>query len=135
MSVPVFISVSTSVCIITSISASISNSACVSTAMCVLTFVNFCSIMYQLQCGDWGCSLVSRASDWHAFDAGWIPWCGKGFFSQSAFSADSLTVSVHLCVQLHVFTCAHVKDPVIHVRVWWIMETLKHPACTVSWVA
>ena len=23
----------------------------------------------------------------------------------------------------------HVKDPVVHVRVGWIMETLKHPAC------
>ena len=26
--------------------------------------------------------------------------------------------------------CTHVKDPVVHVRVRWIMETLKHPACT-----
>ena len=32
-------------------------------------------------------------------------------------------------------TCVHVKDPVVHVRVRWIMETLKHPACTVDWVA
>ena len=32
-------------------------------------------------------------------------------------------------------TRAHVKDPVVHVRVRWIMETLKHPACTVDWVA
>ena len=56
VSVPVFISVSTSVCIITSISASISNSVCVSTSMCIRTFVNFCSIMYQPQCGDGGCS-------------------------------------------------------------------------------
>ena len=31
--------------------------------------------------------------------------------------------------------CAHVKDPVVHVRVWWIMKTLKHPACTIGWVA
>ena len=31
--------------------------------------------------------------------------------------------------------CAHVKDPVVHVRVGWIRETLKHPACTVGWVA
>ena len=23
----------------------------------------------------------------------------------------------------------HIKDSVVHVRVWWIMETLKHPAC------
>ena len=31
--------------------------------------------------------------------------------------------------------CAHVKDPVVHVRVQWIMETLKHPACTLCWIA
>ena len=31
--------------------------------------------------------------------------------------------------------CAHVKDPVVHVRVRWIMETVKHPACTVGWIA
>ena len=40
---------------------------------------------------------------------------------------------------LCAFTCinrrAHFKDPVVHVRVWWIMETLKHPACTIGWVA
>ena len=29
----------------------------------------------------------------------------------------------------------HVKDPVVHVRVRWIMETLKHTAYTVDWVA
>ena len=29
----------------------------------------------------------------------------------------------------------HVKDPVAHVRVWWVMETLKHQACAVGWVA
>ena len=34
-----------------------------------------------------------------------------------------------------VYVCAHVKDPVVHVRFRWIMETLKHPACTVGWVA
>ena len=31
--------------------------------------------------------------------------------------------------------CAHVKDPVVHVRVQWIMKTLKHPAGTVDRVA
>ena len=47
---------------------------------------------------------------------GLIPWCGKGFFSQSTFSADSLT-----CVHAPPFTiacnniCTHVKDPVVHV--------------------
>ena len=24
----------------------------------------------------------------------------------------------------------HIKAPVVHVRVWWIMETQKDPACT-----
>ena len=31
--------------------------------------------------------------------------------------------------------CAHVKDHVVHVRVRWIMKTLKHPVCTAGWVA
>ena len=34
-----------------------------------------------------------------------------------------------------IYICAHVKDPVVHVRLWSIMETLKQPACTVGWVA
>ena len=32
-----------------------------------------------------------------------------------------------------IYICAHVKDPVVRVRVWWIMETLKHPASTIGW--
>ena len=31
--------------------------------------------------------------------------------------------------------CANGRDPTVHVRVRWIMETLKRPACTVGWVA
>ena len=31
--------------------------------------------------------------------------------------------------------CAQFKDPIVHARVRWIIETLKHPACTVEWVA
>ena len=31
--------------------------------------------------------------------------------------------------------CTHVKDPVVHVRVRWIMETLEHPTCTAGWIA
>ena len=34
-----------------------------------------------------------------------------------------------------IYICAHVKDPVVHVRVRWIMETLKHQACKLSSVA
>ena len=38
------------------------------------------------------------------------------------------------CAIARIYICAHVKDAVVHVRVRWIMETLKHPACTVGWV-
>ena len=57
------------------------------------------------------------------------------FLPESTFSADSFMVSVHPRVQSRSFICAHVKDPVVHVRVQRITETLKHPACTVGWVA
>ena len=39
------------------------------------------------------------------------------------------------CAIACIYICAHVKDTVVHVRVRWIMKTLKHPACTVGWVA
>ena len=74
-------------------------------------------------------------SDRHAADACFIPRCGKGFFSQSKLSMQTLTVFVHPRVQSHTLSPAYVKDFVVHVRVWWIMETLKHQACTVGRVA
>ena len=84
----------------------------------------------------WGCSSLGRASDRHATDAGSIPRCGKGFFSQSQLSVQTLTcVRVPPCAIACIYISAHVKDLVVHVRVRWIMETLKHPACTVGWVA
>ena len=66
-------------------------------------------------------------SDRHAAEAGSIPWCGKGFFSpESPFGANSLAVSVHPpCAITCVNICSHVRDPVVRVRVRWIMETLK----------
>ena len=39
------------------------------------------------------------------------------------------------CAIACIYICVRVKDPVVHVRVRWIMETLKHLACTVGWVA
>ena len=39
------------------------------------------------------------------------------------------------CAIARIYNCAHVKDLVVYVRVRWIMETLKHPACTLGWVA
>ena len=53
---------------------------------------------------------------------------------ESTFSADSLTcVRTPPCAMACINICEHVKDPVDHVRVRWIMEKkkLKHPACTV----
>ena len=48
--------------------------------------------------------MMMRASNRHAADAGSSPRCGKGFFSQSTFSADSLMVSVHPRLQSHALT-------------------------------
>ena len=38
----------------------------------------------------WGCSSVGKALDRHAADAGSIPRCGKGFFSRSQLSLQTL---------------------------------------------
>ena len=83
----------------------------------------------------WGCSSVGRASNRHAVNAGSIPRCGI-FFSRSQLSVRTL-LGIHTssCTIAYIYTCAHVKDPVVHVRVRWIMETLEHPACTLGWVA
>ena len=42
-----------------------------------------------------------------------------------------LSYRVHtlLCAITCIYSCAHIKDPVVHVRVWWIKETLEDPAC------
>ena len=39
------------------------------------------------------------------------------------------------CAIACIYICAHVKDPVDHIIVGWIMETLKYPACTVGLAA
>ena len=39
------------------------------------------------------------------------------------------------CAIACINTCVHVKDPVVHVRVRWILETQTHPACSLDWVA
>ena len=71
-----------------------------------------------LQPNGWGCSSVGRASYRHAADAGSIPRCGKGLFSQSQFSLQtSLMVSVQPGVQSQASTFLRksVKDRVVHV--------------------
>ena len=39
------------------------------------------------------------------------------------------------CAIACIYSCAHVKDPIVHVRVGWIIETLKHPVCSLGRVA
>ena len=85
----------------------------------------------------WGCSIVwqsvGTARCWLRFDS---PVRQGIFLPVSTFSAESLTVSVHPRVQSHALKCVRtLKDLLVYVRVRWIMETLKHPACTVGWVA
>ena len=66
-----------------------------------------------------------RASDRHAADAGSTLRCGKKFFfSQSQLSVQTLLRSpCPFCAIACIYICAHVKGPVVHVRVGWIMET------------
>ena len=80
----------------------------------------------------WACSSVGSASDRHTAEVGSIPRYGKEFFSQGHFGADShMCVCTSQCAIAYINVCVHVKDAVVHVRAWWIMETLKHLACTV----
>ena len=49
-----------------------------------------------------------------------FPGAARDFLPESTFSADSLTVSTphpHPCAVACIYICAHVKDPVVHVRV------------------
>ena len=85
----------------------------------------------------WRCSSVCLSIRpvrcWHRFNS---PVRRGIFLPESTFSADSL-VCVHTSLRIiaRINICVHIKDPVVHVRVRRIIETLKHPACTVGWVA
>ena len=73
-----------------------------------------------------GCSSVGRASDRHAADAGSISRCGKGFFSPRVNFRCRLAYGVRTppCAIVCINICAHIKDPVVHVRVPWIRRCL-----------
>ena len=66
-----------------------------------------------------------------------FPGAARDFFlPESTFQCRlSYGVCTSPCANTCINICAHVKDPVVVVRVWWFMETLTHPACTVGWVA
>lgn len=85
----------------------------------------------------------------------WITWMGECFMlgfvcwlwasfptvkilcrlynTQTSFGWYCKTVA---CVYMHAKrSYAHVKDPLVHVRVKWITETQKHPAYIVHWAS
>ena len=66
----------------------------------------------------------------------WFPGVKRDFSPRVNFQY-RLSYGVHTspCAIACVNICVHIKDPVVHVRVLWITETVKHPACTVGWVA
>ena len=93
----------------------------------------------MLTCGwetqmELGCSSVGRASDRHAADAGSIPRCGKIFFFPRVNFQCRLSSGVRTspCAIACINICRHDKDPVVHVRVRWIMATQKYSARTIS---
>ena len=76
---------------------------CVCEQMCLDIF---CADYNQL---GWWCSSVGRASDWPAADAGSMPWCGKGFFSQSQLWVQTLLQCLYtpMCNRMRLCLCAH----------------------------
>ena len=65
-----------------------------------------------------------------------FPGAARDFSSRVNFLCRlSYGVRTSPCAIACIHICAHVKNSVVHVRVRWIFETLKHPACTVGWVA
>ena len=68
----------------------------------------------------------------------------KSTFFKWNLTQDTNTTQVNAiqfnCVYMHAreWSCTQDKDHVVPVRVWWIMETQKYPACTLisyGWVA
>ena len=106
------------------------------TWVCIIIFLlkRMCAKFYsQIRCVvgiqlSW--QSIRVASCWCRFDS--LVRQGN-FLPESTFSADSLTVSVKtLCAIACIYICAHIKDPVVHIRVQWTMETLNHEACTIG---
>ena len=85
----------------------------------------------------WGCSSVGRAPDRHSADAGSIPRYGKGFISEGQLLVQALLRCPYTppCAIACISICVHVRDPVVHVSLRWIIRTLTHPTCTVGLVA
>ena len=77
-------------------------------------------------------------TDWwnEVHPSGWFPGAARDFSPRvSCQCRPSNGVCTPLWAIACIYICEHVKDPVLLVRVWLIIETLKHPACTLGWVA
>ena len=62
-----------------------------------------------------------------------FPGAARDFLPRVNFQCRlSFGVRTPPCAIACINICAHVKDPVVHVRVQWIMTTQTHPACTIS---
>ena len=88
------------------------------------------------------CSLAEVVAQLVQHRTGKLPTQGRFLGAARAFSPRvnfqcrlSYGVRTPPCAITCIYICAHVEDPVVHVRVRWITEALKHPACTVGWVA
>ena len=81
----------------------------------------------------WGCSPVGRVLDQHATDTGFYSGCSKGFFFHSQLSVQTLLQCPYPApsVQSHALSFVHMLKSMQSTSDW-IMETLKHLACTVS---
>ena len=104
--------------------------------LCTLSLPQMYLTMVPVWSGwGWG-DVVGRASDRHTADTVRFPVAVRDFSPRVNFQCRlSYGVGTLPCANACMYICGHVKDPVVHVRVRWIMETLKRPACTVGWVA
>ena len=78
---------------------------CVCQCLGLLYWLTGIVCLYRFWFVGGGCSSVGRASDQNVADAGSIPRCGKGFFSRSQLSVQTLLRCPYTtCEQSHAFT-------------------------------
>ena len=85
-----------------------------------------------------GQEVVRRVKRWTGTPLTWvlIPGAARDFSPGANFHYRLSYVCPYTpCAIACIHICVHVGDPVVHVRVRWIMKTLKHPACPAGWVA
>ncbi|KAK7110278.1 hypothetical protein V1264_014178 [Littorina saxatilis] len=93
-----------------------------------------CCPPYRVRTTAWrGCSSVGSALDLYPVgrcQREFVPTFGERFISPSQLCVQTLLgVRTPPCVHASTRPSAHEKDPVIHVRVRWVIETRKYPAC------